>query len=265
MAPAGGLTIALLWRALADEAGPVLRFVDDVRESTPIADLATVVGGRTAGEAAAAAADQLPGWLLTTQDAHLADLLLVSRGTLSRHSFLMQCDLRVHPGTGDPDPRFTVALLPDDPASDRWRAILPSWRAAFPPGHPDHFPGDDDLAIDFHLRLVDGSELGPLHRSTCLLLLDGRPVAGIVVNIRPQEPPRGGAWIADIWRDPSLHGTGVGHALMSHAKRLLCEDGHSSLSLVVTAGNPARRAYEAEGFTVVLESWTVQLAGSRRT
>ncbi len=172
----------------------------------------------------------------------------------------MQCDLRSQweDDTG-PDDRFTMSPLPTDSASGMWAAILPSWRAAFPPEHPDHFAGDDRSSIAFLMRLIDGSELGPMHRATTLLVSQGRPVAGIMVNVRPLEPPRGGAWIADIWRDPSLRGSGVGPLLIRRAKRLLCEDGHNSLTLAVTAGNPARLTYEAEGFRTVLESRTVLL------
>jgi ribosomal protein S18 acetylase RimI-like enzyme len=238
----------------------VLRYVEDVREGAPIADLATVVSGRIPAAAAAAAVDQLPGWLLYTDNASLASRLIGLGATRKRQASVMQCDLRADAMDADvTDDRFTLAPLPTDPASAHWAAILPSWRAAFPADHPDHFDGDDRSSIAFLMRLVDGSELGPLHRSTTLLVRRNRPVAGIVVNVRPQEPPRGGAWIADLWRDPSLRGSGVGPLLIRHAKRLLREDGHHSLTLAVSAGNPARATYAAEGFRAVLESHTVLL------
>jgi ribosomal protein S18 acetylase RimI-like enzyme len=158
-----------------------------------------------------------------------------------------------------------MASLPCDPDPHEWTQILPSWRAAFPPDHPDHFPGDDDAAIAFLMRLVDGSELGPLHRSTTLLVDEaGRAVAGVVVNLRPQDPPWGGAWIADIWRDPALRGTGLGTTLIDHVKSLLLEDGHAKLTLAVTSGNDARRSYERAGFRVVVESQTLRLPTYRR-
>jgi len=107
---------------------------------------------------------------------------------------------------------------------------------------------------------VDGSELGPLHRSTTLLADEAdTPVAGIMVNIRSHDPPLGGPWIADIWRDPSLRGTGVGALLIGHAKRLLTEDGYPCLGLAVSAGNPARATYRLQGFRTVTESQTVLL------
>ena len=48
--------------------------------------------------------------------------------------------------------------------------------------------------------------------------------------------------------------------LISHAKRLLSEDGYACLGLAVTAGNPARATYQAQGFRTVTESQTVSTA-----
>ncbi len=254
------MTIALTWTALADGDGPVLRYVPELRDGTPIADLACIVRGRSAADAAHAAIAQLPAWLLATEDTTLAAALVRSGAAPKRHAIVMQCDLRINAPVLDVDSRFTCVDLPDSPADPQWTAILPSWRAAFPSDHPDHFAGDDDTAIAFIMRLVDGTELGPLHRSTTLLLdSSGVPVAGIMVNIRPQDPPLGGPWIADIWRDPSLRGTGVGAMLIGRARRLLREDGQVSLGLAVTAGNPARHTYAGQGFSTVIESQTVLL------
>lgn len=248
-----------------------MRYVPELREGAPIADLASVTPHRTTAAATAAALAQLPGWLLATDDLSLASCLVKMGAKPRRHALVMQCDLRVVtaasparprgvPQLVDIDPRFSRQSLPSTTDPQAWARILPSWRAAFPPDHPDHFDGNDPLAIAFLRRLVDGSELGPLHRSTTLLVDEsGTPVAGIMVNIRSQDPPLGGPWIADIWRDPALRGTGVGAMLISHAKRLLSEDGYSCLGLAVTAGNPARATYQAQGFRTVTESQTVLL------
>jgi len=233
-----------------------------VREGTPIADLATVVPGRSTADAAEAILSEptLSRWLLSTENLSLAACLVRRGAAPKRHSLLMQCDLREHPPSSGGDGRLAFAPLPREATPALWTAILPSWRAAFPPDHPDHFAGDDDMAIAFHLRLVDGSELGPAHRSSTLLLdADGKAVAGIIVNVRPQDPPLGGPWIADLWRDPAEIGAGLGRLLIDHAKTLLVEDGHTKLTLAVTSGNPARRGYERAGFRVFLESQTLLL------
>ena len=236
--------------------------MDDVREGTPIADLATVVPGRTPADAAQAVLSEpaLSCWLLSTENLSLAACLVRMGAAPKRHALLMQCDLREHPPTNASDGRLTFAPLPREADPALWKAVLPGWRAAFPPDHPDHFAGDDAQAIAFHLRLVDGSELGPLHRSSTLLVdQDGVAVAGIVVNVRPQDPPLGGPWIADIWRDPTETGSGLGGLLIDHAKTLLVEDGHAKLTLAVTSGNPARHSYERAGFRVFIESKTLRL------
>jgi GNAT superfamily N-acetyltransferase len=236
--------------------------VPELREGTPIADLASVTPHRTIGAAAAAALAQLPGWLLATDNLSLAGRLVKMGAKPRRHALIMQCDLRLPAAVAVVDPRFTRQPLPVTTDPRDWKPILPSWRAAFPPDHPDHFDGDDALAIRFHRRLIDGSELGPLHRSTTLLAdEDGTPVAGIMVNIRSQDPPLGGPWIADIWRDPALRGTGIGAMLIGHVRQLLAADGYSCLGLAVTAGNPARATYQAQGFRTVTESQTVLLPG----
>lgn len=240
----------------------MLRYVHDEREGTPIADLATVVPGRTATDASAAvlASPGLSGWLLSTENPVLAAQLVRAGAAPKRHKCVMQCDLREHPGSAPDYGPLRPTDPPRSPDPSLWAGILPSWRAAFPADHPDHFDGDDVAAIAFCLRIVDGSELGPLHRSSTLLVdHQGHALAGVLVSVRPQDPPWGGAWIADIWRDPSLRGTGVGAALIDRVKCLLTEDGHSSLSLAVTRGNPARASYDRAGFRVVVESQTLRL------
>jgi len=235
-----------------------------VREGTPIADLAAVAPGRTAADAAAAvlADPDLAGWLLSTDNPSLAARLIRVGAKPRRHAFVMQCDLREPLGEPVIDSRFSLGPLPDADDRAAWRAVLPSWRDAYPSDHPDHFPGDDDTAVAFLRRLVDGTELGRLHPASTLLVdSGGRPVAGIMVNVRSQDPPWGGPWIADIWRDPSLRGEGVGSLLITHARRVLAEDGFATLGLTVTHANPARRSYERAGFRVVVESQTVLLPG----
>lgn len=237
--------------------------MDDLREGTPIADLAQVVVGRTPRDAALAAVRQLPNRLLATADTDLADALIIEGAREKRHALVMQCDLRAHPAGPSGDcadlaPWPTIA----DPV--HWAGILQCWREAFPTDHPDHFPGDDETAIAFLLGLVNGTELGPLHRSSVLVVgADDKAVAGVIVTIRPHDRPLGGPWITDIWRDPRQHGTGIGHRLINHVKGSLAEDGFSSLYLAVTENNPAKQRYQSEGFRVIIDSRTLVLPKAR--
>lgn len=229
------------------------------REGRPIAKRAAVAPGRRTSEAASAAISNLHGWLLSTSDVGFSAALIKSGARPRRLASLMQCDVRSAPRTWTIDPPWELCSLPTDPLAWEWEQILPSWRAAFPADHPDHFDGEDAAAIAFMMRIDDGSEVGRTHRSSTLLARDGRVLAGIAVTIRDEEPPWGGPWIADIWRDPELRGTGVGQQLIRRSMELLHEDGFQTLGLAVSAGNPARQAYVSCGFRLIEESQTVLL------
>jgi GNAT superfamily N-acetyltransferase len=226
-----------------------------------MAGSARIPDGRTAPCAAQAAAAQLPGWIVQTEDFSLAAALIKAGARPVRHAFTMQCDLR-RP-IADVPPPHGLTGVPIDAASSThaWRAVVPSWHAAYPPDHPDHFRGDDDEAIEALQFLVGGDELGPMH-GTSMLAWDGsgRPVAGVIVTVTAFDPPWGGPWVGDIWRDPSLRGTGVGSWLLASAQKGLKDDGYVSLGLAVSVNNPARRTYESAGFRVVAETQTVQMA-----
>ncbi len=199
---------------------------------------------------------QLIGWNLVTQDDALAHALVDVGATQTRRALIMSCPLA---GLGPARPfseDFALGDVPTTSEVDQWLPVLQSWQAAFPPGHPDYLDmSDPNTAVQFFMRLVDGSEMGPLHRSSCLLIdAAGRARAGIIVNIREGHPPSGGPWISDIWRDPALRGSGVGPSLIDRAKSQLLEDGYTCLTLAVTATNDAARTYEREGFVLVMDS-----------
>jgi len=202
------------------------------------------------------ALSQFAGWDLVTQDDALAGALAGAGATLTRRALIMSCPLAdvapARPFSND----FELGDVPTTSDVGPWLPVLESWQAAFPPGHPDYLDmSDPATAVQFFMRLVDGSEMGPLHRSSCLLMdRNGRALAGIIVNIREEDPPWGGPWISDIWRDPSLRGSGVGPSLIDRAKAQLVEDGYLHLTLAVTATNEAARTYEREGFTLVMDS-----------
>ncbi len=260
MAPDGDLTIDREY--LSDASGPVVEYQRGVRAET--AYVAVVAPGRTVSEAVSAATELLPGWRLTTSDEGLVQGLIAAGAQLTRRYLLMSCPLT----TIEPRPlpvEFSLGAVPSTSDIDQWEPILQSWQDAFPPGHPDHLDTSDPAtAVQFFMNLVDGSEMGPMHRSSCLLVdAEGRARAGIIVNVRGGEPPEGGAWISDIWRDPSLRATGVGPSLIDRAKIQLLEDGYTALSLAVTTTNQAVRTYEREGFAVVMDTRILQLSTDR--
>ena len=248
---------------LGDEQGPALEYDRSDRRGGATADVAEIAPGRTAQEAAAVACAQLPGWRITTADPSLSDALVAAGAEFRRRALIMQCRL-AEGASREPDLRpFEARPLPSttsDPAL--WAPILPSWRAAFPPGHPDHLDVDEAGALAFFAPLIDGTEMGPLHRSTCVVAdPDGRVGAGIVVNVRSRDARAGGPWISDIWRDPGLRGTGIGARLIERAQHQLAADGFTTLTLAVTRGNNAERSYSAAGFTLLMDSRILVIPG----
>jgi RimJ/RimL family protein N-acetyltransferase len=240
------------WTQLLDRQGPALQYVEDTRDGLPIADLARVAPGRPIEEAADIAFARLPGWLLATEDAALAETLLARGAGQVRHARLMGADTSLHRAAPAVEivPRASVAVTD----------FLQGWLAAYPPGHPDHENGTDEDIIARCWDWYDEPEWRAReHRSSGLVVRDGQVVAGIVVSIRPQPVPYGGPWVHDIWRVAGQGEPGLGAGLIRQAMRMLDEDGYPVLGLTVSEGNPARRVYERLGFTQTVEAWTVRL------
>ena len=256
------------WTALADERRPgaALRAPSTAR-ARPIADLA-VVSRRTGrrGTPPRPPSPSCPAGCWPPTD--LAPRRAPDQGRApspggTRSSCSATCARRDRPwSTSTRASRLQPTAV--TPTTAAWAAILPSWRAAFPPDHPDHFDGDDptgDRASS--MRLVDGSELGPLHRSTTLLLDDGGHAGRRDHGQRPQPGPAAGRPVdrRHLARSAPARHRRRARCCISHAKRLLAEDGYVCLGLAVTAGNPARATYQAQGFRTVTESQTVLLPG----
>ena len=73
----------------------------------------------------------------------------------------------------------------------------------------------------------------------------------------PAQPPFGGPWIADVFRDPSARG--VGGALLRRALAVATRDGLPALGLAVTHANSARPLYAAHGFADVWNGLNVDV------
>ena len=72
------------------------------------------------------------------------------------------------------------------------------------------------------------------------------------------EPPFGGPWVINVFRDPAVPGTGA--PLLRRALALAAAAGLPALGLAVTHGNTGARAvYAALGFEDRLESLSVDL------
>jgi GNAT superfamily N-acetyltransferase len=234
------------------------------RGDPPTADLFEATAGREA--AAAAAFDQLPGWLVATADPRLADELVSRGATQTRHSHVMTVSLR---GITEPATRErNRAVLEVDP---EWKvsAITPGFRfdpsvvtlmrRAYPKDHPDAETGDDSEILDDLHRRSDGERLGPLLPGSFLVEDRSRAVGLIIVSRVPGVAPFGGPWVSDVCRDPLAMYKGLGTALLVRAMNALSTNGETDLSLAVTVGNPAEQVYEALGFAIALTSRKVEI------
>jgi GNAT superfamily N-acetyltransferase len=238
--------------ALGDERGPLLSYVPGERMGRPLADLVGLAPGRSAAEAVASVRSAWAGWVVATPDPNLAAALRAAGAEQRRRATVMSAAL--------PSPAAAMRLPTVPRRAVPVRSLLPGWRAAYPAGHPDHESGTDEEVIASCWDGYDTPEYaGAEHRSGGIVLRAGRPIGGIIVGVREEPAPWGGPWVNDIWVDPAFAGHGIGTALLGQAQFVLHRDGFTTLGLVVSHGNPARRLYERCGFREVLESWTLLL------
>jgi ribosomal protein S18 acetylase RimI-like enzyme len=237
-------------RVLLDASGaPVGRFDEGERDGNPLADLFDREPGVSIEAAAAAILADLRGWRIAPDEA-LGRALVAAGGTATRHGHLYSYDLRRRPPVPPDPPGFRLTDV-DRPAAD----LVPARLAAYPPGHPDTADMPDDNEAELHAWIHDGT-FGPLLPGSGLAVTDAGDVAGaVILGEVPGEPPRGGPWVIDVFRDPRHRG--VGRALLTRALALVPGD---TLGLIVTEGNDAaRRTYGALGFDLVISSLVVQL------
>jgi GNAT superfamily N-acetyltransferase len=245
-------------RLLLDQRGRLLaRFQDEPEGDRRRADLFELADGVTADQAVPAVLADLAGVLVSGDEA-LGLALVAAGATVRRHAHLYSWDLRA-----EPPPAWEPAHAPpgvrvtglDQPAAD----LVGAWRAAFPPGHPDHLggPPPEDVEREIADELA-GRVLGPLLPCSGLAVAgDGRVVAAVIVTDRAGPPPYGGPWVCDLFRHPAREWAGLGRLLLVRALSLAADQGLPALSLAVTDGNPARRLYQALGFRHVSTSRNV--------
>ncbi|MGP4016033.1 GNAT family N-acetyltransferase [Saccharopolyspora sp. 5N708] len=199
---------------------------------------------------------ELPGWHVLVTEAEGA-VLLRAGARLRRHAHAMRRDLR-----SDAPPREWARLVPAEPlrvvACDRPAAqLLPAWREAFPPEHPDQVSGDAQQVLTELLQpLLSGRVLGPVLACSALVVdAEDRVVAGLVVNDRGGTP-----WVGDVFRRQAAEFAGLGGLLLRRALAWLSARGWPEVGLAVTVGNPARDLYERLGFSVTDTTMTLALS-----
>ncbi|MFJ9691653.1 GNAT family N-acetyltransferase [Kitasatospora sp. NPDC101183] len=234
---------------------PVLSYLPGEREGRPWADLLEVLDGAPddTADAAALIRAELPGWVVSGTP-ELGRELVAQGASILRHAHTMRRDLLADPPPADwagAPLREGARAVPSDRAPEE---LLEAWRAAFAPGHVDHFPGDDARALAERLGpLLAGEAIGPVLPSSLLAVdAENRVIAGLTLTDRDGLP-----WVAEVFRDPARGYPGLGGDLLRLAIADLAARGGEHLTLVVSEGNPARRLYEKLGFGLVETSLTV--------
>ncbi|GHG12176.1 hypothetical protein GCM10017567_31960 [Amycolatopsis bullii] len=233
---------------------PVLSYFLRENAGRPWADRVEVLG---AG-AADVALREMSGWAATGPRA-LADELVARGARLIRSTHRMTCDLSALRQRGD---WATLAPLPPlvfEPFARHVDDLVPAWRAAYPPGHPDYRHEYEDAVVlrDRFAALVDGTAYGPLSPLSAVLTDGGAVVAGLLLNDVPGEVPWGGLLITDLFRHPAYPRAGT--ILLRRTLARAAAAGLGVVGLVVTDGNPARRLYERHGFEVFESPVTVRI------
>jgi GNAT superfamily N-acetyltransferase len=225
------------WLTLTDDRGALVgRFLRGERDGRPLADLFEYA--TTPAAAVPAIVAELRGWRVAG-DAALGTALIAAGARPVRHAHVYTHDLKAIPSPGEGEP------LGDRTIED----LVPAFAAAFGPGHPD---GDRDPHAS--LQHLPGGELLD---ASGVIVRGGAVVAALLIGRFEGQPPFGGPWVMELFRDPAHPGTG--RALLERALHRAAAAGLPALGLAVTDGNRAAGLYEAVGFRRVLSSRSVDL------
>jgi GNAT superfamily N-acetyltransferase len=184
----------------------------------------------------------------------LGEQLIQHGARVLRHAHSMQRHLIADP----PQPEWSTINLPDGlhstPCNRLAADVFPAWRAAFSAGHPDHYHGGDQQALDAQLApLLAGGALGSVMPCSALVVdEEERVIAGVVVTDRDGLP-----WIATAFRRPDPRYVGLGSVLLRRMLADAASHGLAEIALAVSDANPARRLYERLGFQLTSTSLTV--------
>ncbi|HEY3465618.1 MAG TPA: GNAT family N-acetyltransferase [Amycolatopsis sp.] len=232
---------------------PVLSYLRRENAGRPWADRVEVLGDG----AAEVALREMSGWAATAPRSFAGEL--VARGARelrATHRMTLDLSVRRPPGAWENATAPPLRCEPfDRPVDD----LIPAWRAAYAPGHPDYRPEYEDVVAvrDRFEALAAGTSFGPLSPLSGVVSHDGVVVAGLLLNEFPGEVPWGGFLITDLFRHPAYPQAGT--LLLRWTLARAAAVGLGVVGLVVTDGNPARRLYERHGFEVFESPMTVAI------
>jgi len=222
-----------------DDAGGV-RWVIVKKLRAPAADVAGV------------ALRELSGHRLVTEDDALVDVLVADGGTIQRRGHDYEYDLRAVPSgwAETPAPQGFQLSCDLDP-----EALAEAHTLANPPGHPDHEPSLDH--VEDLRAMVAGKVIGAnVPTATWQISSDEDGPCGAVLVSDRRHPL---CWVLDVFVHPRHQGRGLGGVLLRRSVAGAAEAGYETLGLVVSDGNPARRAYDAVGFRHLRSGTNVDL------
>lgn len=230
---------------------------DDDRDGLPWADGAVRPDGVDVADCADVVLRELSGWAFSTSDQELVGALEAHRARVLRSAMPMSLPLTEEPALrGVPDRISLGALTGGDLAEQADEIGAVAFRAY----GSDHGWADEAGAASAMRRAAAGEVLGPLLDSSVVATRGDAVVGACLVTDREGEPPFGGPWVLDLFRDPDDPAKGIGGAMLAHAARSLRSVGLAALSLAVTADNePALALYRSLGFEQLGQSWTLAL------
>ncbi|MEV7951752.1 GNAT family N-acetyltransferase [Streptomyces rubiginosohelvolus] len=226
----------------------MLTYIQGTRDGHPWADLAEVVGPDPVQSILA----KMSGWAVSGS-VELGDQLIRHGASIVRHAHSMHRDLI----SDTPLPEWSSDSLPVGlhfaSCNRQAHHLLPAWRAAFSPEHPDHYHGSDEQALAQLTPLLAGQVLGAVMPCSTLAVDETDCViAGVIVTNRDGLP-----WVATVFRQPDPCYAGLGAVLLRQMLADAAASGLTEIGLVVSDANPARRLYEKLGFQLTSTSLTV--------
>ncbi|MFB8005955.1 GNAT family N-acetyltransferase [Nocardia sp. NPDC056000] len=231
---------------LDDRGVPCAFFERDEHDGKPWADEIVCAPGYSSDAAADAVVRSLAGWGGTAEGAFGSALVDAGAQTIRVfHTYTLPLP------PPEPEPELPAGLRVVPAGETKPAALHEALLAAYPPSHPDY----DDDALQALDGLYDGTLIGPMLPCSIVAWDGDRAVAAVLVQDYEGEPPLGGPWISEAFRQPGPAYTGLGTLLLRCAIARASSAGLTALGLAVTETNPAQAVYERLGFTRTA-TWT---------
>lgn len=202
--------------------------------------------------------EALRGHAVSTSDPALAAALTAAGASRLRHAHVLSHRLKAVVTGSDVPAGLAVEPLTAQQVARHADALAAVVVRAYPPSHPDHEHANAAAAAREMRQIGRGEVLGPLMSQSRVALFGGEIVGVCLVVERDGEPPDGGPWVVDMFRDPRFPRKGIGRALLADTLSGASAAGLAGLSLAVSHHNvPAYTLYRRLGFDELSESWTL--------